>query len=176
MVGPPSKQLESCGSERLKIIPHRQDCNSDQRRKKPIQPQPSPPRTPSVILEPKQEIEDMEIIPKSEDIIYDSLNDNECITIIVTDDCSIPISEAVTEIVTSEIEVKNLADYVSSYTVNDDEMVEDSVISNDALLKPEKALSDCGYESLGSPHSESSDVEISELWNQSFTELFPNLI
>lgn len=93
----------------------------------------------------------------------------DCITIIVSDESTIPISEATCEI----SESTNLKDFVSNYTViDDDEYCYKSP-------KIEKALSDYGYESTGSPHSESCDQdmsEMSELWNQSVTELFPTLM
>lgn len=49
--------------------------------------------------------------------------------------------------------------------------------TNDNLMKVEKAMSDCGYESLDSPQSEiSGKSELSDLWNESFSQLFPALV
>lgn len=114
----------------------------------------------------------------SEEVIYSTLSDSDdCITIIVSDENDVPISEVETEVVTTEPEneSRNLAEFVSSYTVTEDDVIEETC-ENLSPVKSERALSDCGYESFGSPHSECSDVEMSELWNQDVSELFPNLI
>jgi len=43
-------------------------------------------------------------------------------------------------------------------------------------VKVEPPLSDCGYESLDSPQSEISGDELVNIWNESFTHLFPTLM
>lgn len=100
--------------------------------------------------------------------------DENCITIVLTDE-DVQLNEV--EVETTDVEHTNLKDYVTSYTVTDDET---SDLNNSFLncnIKVERAPSDCGYESLGSPHSVNScDYEMSELWNQSVTELFPTLM
>lgn len=160
VVGASSKQLESGRGE--SIVPKIENF-SDQLHAE---------------IEMKHTIE-----PELEEIIYTSVNDSDnCITIVVSNEVDIPISEVETEIVTSSEETEptiNLAEYVSSYKVDADEGIEDTGLTLHDYLKPdeiEAVHSDCGYESLDSPHSESNDVEMSELWNQSFTELFPNLM
>ncbi|GLV34074.1 X box binding protein-1 [Carabus blaptoides fortunei] len=124
--------------------------------------------------------------PETEQIIYTTLTDtagHDCITIIVSDGNDVPIGEVETEIVTTEPEQPNggsgnLAEFVSSYRVSEEDAEEEDVCgeSLSPAVKSERALSDCGYESFGSPHSEYSDVAMSELWNQDVSELFPNLM
>lgn len=167
VVGASSKQLESSRGE--SIVPKIEDCSDQLHTKIDIKPTIEPIPIPAE--------------PETVDIIYTSVNDSEnCITIVVANEVDIPISEVETEVVTSTEETEstlNLADYVSSYKVDADEGIEDTGLTLHDYLKSEEneiALSDCGYESLDSPHSESNDVEMSELWNQSFTELFPNLM
>lgn len=47
----------------------------------------------------------------------------------------------------------------------------------DPAVKPEAPLSDCGYESLDSPQSEiSGSGDLVDLWSESFSQLFPNLL
>lgn len=47
----------------------------------------------------------------------------------------------------------------------------------DSAMKPEAPLSDCGYESLDSPQSEiSGSGDLVDLWSESFSQLFPNLL
>jgi len=43
-------------------------------------------------------------------------------------------------------------------------------------VKVEPPLSDCGYESLDSPQSEISGDELVDIWNESFSHLFPTLM
>lgn len=114
----------------------------------------------------------------AEEVIYTTLSDSDdCITIIVSDENNVPISDVETEVITTEPEQenesRNLAEFVSSYTVTEDDVI---TCENLSPVKSERALSDCGYESFGSPNSESSEVEMSELWNQDVSELFPNLM
>lgn len=91
------------------------------------------------------------------DILASAMNSafspDECITIIVptqddSGDCVI-LGEAVQEVTTSYLMPP----------------------FKDEPLSPQK--SDCGYESFGSPHSDiSSSDAMSDLWNESFTQLF----
>jgi hypothetical protein len=46
----------------------------------------------------------------------------------------------------------------------------------ESSLKVEAPASDCGYESLDSPQSEISGNEPADIWNESFSHLFPALI
>lgn len=85
---------------------------------------------------------------------------DECITIIVptqddSNDCVI-LGEAVQEVTTSYL----------MPPFKDEPLSPRSDIT-------EAVKSDCGYESFGSPHSDiSSSDAMSDLWNESFTQLF----
>lgn len=86
---------------------------------------------------------------------------DECITIIVptqdeSSDCVI-LGEAVQEVTTSSYLMPPFKDEPLSPRSDITEAVK----------------SDCGYESFGSPHSDiSSSDAMSDLWNESFTQLF----
>jgi len=102
------------------------------------------------------------------DILASAFNDafapDDCITIIVPtqdeSDCVI-LEEAVQEVTTTS--------YLMP-TFKDEPLSPRSDIT-DAVK------SDYGYESFGSPHSDISTSEpTSDLWNESFTQLFPNTL
>ncbi|KAF5306163.1 hypothetical protein FQR65_LT07439 [Abscondita terminalis] len=117
------------------------------------------------------------IMPKIEDstptenneILYGTLDEStNCITIIV-DDNSLHLSEAVTEVVTSDGED-------NSFIVLSDESTSNTLQlpshNNDySQNSPSYSASDCGYESLDSPVG----IEESDMWDQSVCELFPML-
>lgn len=67
-------------------------------------------------------------------------------------------------------ETVTIQDFIMSYDANDEEIEDISVKASSAKS------SDCGYESLASPHSVQSEYEIDDIWNQSVTELFPALL
>jgi len=101
------------------------------------------------------------------DILASALSDafapDDCITIIVPtqdkSDCVI-LEEAVQEVTTSLL----------MPTFKDEPLSPRSDVT-DAVR------SDCGYESFGSPHSDISSSEtMSDLWNDSFTQLFPSTL
>lgn len=102
------------------------------------------------------------------DIIANALSNafapDDCITIIVptqveSGDCVI-LSEAVQEVTTSS--------YLKP-------QFKDEPLSPQSDIT-EAMKSESGYESFGSPHSDiSSSDAMSDLWNESFSELFPNL-
>lgn len=101
------------------------------------------------------------------DILASALNNafspDDCITIIVPtqdeSDCVI-LEEAVQEVTTSSYLMPSFKDEPLSPR------------SDISAVK-----SDCGYESFGSPHSDVSSSEaMSDLWNESFTQLFPNTL
>lgn len=103
------------------------------------------------------------------DIIATAFNDaispSDCITIIVptaqddSGDC-VFLGEAVQEVTTSSYLMPPLKDEPLSPRSDITETVK----------------SDCGYESYGSPHSDiSSSDAMSDLWNESFSQLFPIL-
>jgi hypothetical protein len=48
--------------------------------------------------------------------------------------------------------------------------------TTESCLNVEKPVSDCGYESLDSPQSEISGSELANIWNESFSYLFPTLM
>jgi len=89
---------------------------------------------------------------------------DECITIIVpskddNSDCVV-LGEAVQEVTTSSYLTPACKDEPLSP-------------SSDVM---DTVPSDCGYESLDSPHSDVSSTDMmSDLWNESFSQLFPNL-
>lgn len=101
----------------------------------------------------------------SSDILYGTYDDSNGVTIIV-DNNDIPVSEAVTEIVSKD-----------SQSCSDDAIaaVDNSLLSVPTILgnlSPRStSSSDNGYESVGSPQS-LSDLDI---WDQSVSELFPSL-
>lgn len=106
-------------------------------------------------------------VPSQTDILASAFNSafspDDCITIIVPtqdeSDCVI-LEEAVQEVTTS------------SYLVPP---FKDEPLSPRSDISAVK--SDCGYESFGSPHSDVSSSEaMSDLWNESFTQLFPNTL
>ncbi|KAK3910636.1 X-box-binding protein 1 [Frankliniella fusca] len=95
--------------------------------------------------------------------LSDALAPEDCITIIVPtpdeSDCII-LEDAVQEVTTSYL--------MPSFK---DEPLSPKSDITDAVK------SDCGYESFGSPHSDISSSEaMSDLWNDSFTQLFPNTL
>ncbi|PSN47122.1 hypothetical protein C0J52_14493 [Blattella germanica] len=86
------------------------------------------------------------------------------LTILVPSEDSVCLEEAVQEVATS---AESLSPVPSS-----PQMYE----ATDGSFKVETA-SDCGYESLDSPQSEiSSSADLSDLWNESFSQLFPTLV
>lgn len=107
------------------------------------------------------------------DVLYGTLDEStNCITIYVDDD-SLYLSEAVTEVATSE----DTNDIVSTEE-NDLKMqtLEFPALNKENMsgLSPAHSTSDCGYESLGSPHSTIGSE--ADLWDQSVSELFPMLL
>lgn len=94
----------------------------------------------------------------------DAMSPSDCITIIVptqddSGDC-IFLGEAVQEVTTS------------SYLMPP--FKEEPLSPRSDIT--ETVRSDSGYESFGSPHSDISSTDaMSDLWNESFSQLFPNL-
>ncbi|KAF5291177.1 hypothetical protein FQA39_LY14419 [Lamprigera yunnana] len=102
----------------------------------------------------------------SNEILYGTLDHTtNCITIIV-DDNNLHLSEAVTEIVTTEEDTPSLD--IKSET-NTLELPEYKQSNGE---RSPHSFSDCGYESLDSPGMEENEVDI---WDQSVCELFPML-
>lgn len=99
----------------------------------------------------------------------------------IPDDNNFPQSDIIlldvspTNLVEIEVVDSSLAGYISNFTPGADG---DCTTEVEIKLEQNKELdcskSDCGYESLGSPENE--EEIMSELWNQSFSELFPNLV
>uniref|UniRef100_A0A1Y1M674 Uncharacterized protein n=1 Tax=Photinus pyralis TaxID=7054 RepID=A0A1Y1M674_PHOPY len=167
VVGPPSEELESSRCVSVKSEPAIEDeispyllLHHNYSAKQP--PQPAPKKVKNVKklntkTKPKLIMPKIEPVDNS-DILYGTLDEStNCITIIVGDS-SLRLSEAVTEVVT---------------TVNNDLHVhEDSVEMLDVKSQASPYNSDCGYESLDSPHS----MEEPDIWDQSVSELFPTLL
>lgn len=167
MVGTPSKELESSGCDSIKTEP----CLEQE-----ISPylllhhnysakQPPPPPTQKKVKHTKRlntKTKHKLIMPKVEtvdnsDVLYGTLDETtNCITIIV-DDSSLRLSEAVTEVVTTE-----KSDTMEILEVPYKEISEYSPYNS----------SDCGYESLDSPHG----LEEPDVWDKSVSELFPTLL
>lgn len=104
------------------------------------------------------------LVPNNEEVIYGTYDENtNCITIIVNDD-NLRLDEVVTEVASvpdSDVSGQHLT--VPSVT---NPSSPGSNIRSDS--------SDCGYESLDSPHSVMTE-EI-DIWDESVSELFPSLI
>lgn len=106
----------------------------------------------------------------NQEIVYGTFNEDTNCVMIFVDDNGVPISEAVTEIVTGE----------SNESMALDE--NDITVDNTMLTIPTQVLgnvsprsssgSDYGYESLDSPNS----LPEMDIWDQSVSELFPSLI
>lgn len=94
----------------------------------------------------------------------EAMSPSDCITIIVptqddSGDC-VFLGEAVQEVTTSSFLMPPF---------KDEPLSPQSDIT-------ETVRSDSGYESFGSPHSDISSTDaMSDLWNESFSQLFPNL-
>lgn len=92
-----------------------------------------------------------------------------CIAIVVpgSDSGDVPIGEQVTEVCST-----SLRDFLTTYKVEPED------VQDEEQLGSPTHLSDYGYESGCSPRSDehSCDHEMSQLWNQSVTELFPALM
>ena len=93
------------------------------------------------------------IMPKVAEVIYTPLEQTPSNMIIVIDEPDVEISDVVTEVPYAptllNVQPEN---HLSCYSPT--------------------PSSDCGYESLGSPHSFTDD----EIWNNSVSELFPALV
>ena len=114
--------------------------------------------TPTCLISPRKSQPD--IIASA---LHSAFSPDQCITIIVpsADDMSdcVILGEAVQEVSTSC--------YLSP-------SCKDEPLSPRSDLM-ESIPSDYGYESLDSPHSDVSSTDMSDLWNESFSQLFPNL-
>lgn len=127
------------------------------------------------------------------DTVYGTYDEaTNCITIIVNDD--IKIQESVQEISSEGIQnqidepmpltpMHSYTDQLSPYASHDS-MSPSSIHSDDTdssmpINKQDSNLSDTGYESHGSPFEETCSVNetsvLTDLWHESFSELFPSL-
>lgn len=106
------------------------------------------------------------LLPNNEEVLYGTYDENtNCITIIVNDD-SLGLGEAVTEVVTvpkSDV----LGQYLTVPSVANPSSPGSNTRSD---------ASDCGYESLDSPHSVTTSENEVDIWDESVSELFPSLI
>lgn len=99
------------------------------------------------------------------EVVYGTLDEStNCITIIVNDD-SLNLSEAVTEVITTDEEDESNVMQRLEVPSSGDE---------DGLSPAYSSSSDYGYESLDSPHSV-DDIEM-DMWDKSVSELFPMLL
>lgn len=138
----------------------------------------------------KREIEvKQEPITNDMDTVYGTYDEaTNCITIIYPgDDDSVRIGECVQEITSEEPAhlTPNYSykdDFSPSYTLTDS-MSPSSIYSDDSNVavpsyKVETCLSDCGYESHDSPKPDNHvavTTQLTDLWHESFSELFPSL-
>ena len=112
------------------------------------------------------------------------------LTIVVPNEETVCVEEAVQEVVVTSENVmvpahispckEEVTEPVSPYSYRTVDSLSPAPCSphiyetSDKLMKVEKAMSDYGYESSDSPQSENSaNCELSDLWNESFSQLFP---
>lgn len=128
------------------------------------------------------------------DTVYGTYDEaTNCITIIYPgEDDDIKIQESVQEVSTETLANQKdeqmttpvqYADHLSPYTCHDS-MSPSSIHSDDTdtstpASKQDSNFSDIGYESHGSPYDETISVPetstLTDLWHESFSELFPSL-
>lgn len=131
--------------------------------------------------------EEVVTVPETVYGTYDE--STQTVTIIVPHEGGMLVEEAVQEVVTTEDDTDSemLIQDCKDEPVSPCSSNSSDVISSDSsfymqtespvVCHTEAPLSDCGYESLDSPQSEISATEcVSDLWNECFTELFPNLV
>ncbi|KAK4875856.1 hypothetical protein RN001_012278 [Aquatica leii] len=108
---------------------------------------------------------------ENSDILYGTLDEStNCITIIV-DDSSLHLSEAVTEVVTTDSEDNSIIVLTDDSSSNNLQLPSETKDLNQ--YSPSYSASDCGYESLDSPTCiEENEID---MWDQSVCELFPML-
>ncbi|KAK0085574.1 hypothetical protein PV325_004846 [Microctonus aethiopoides] len=141
----------------------------------------------------KREIEvKQEPIVNDMDTVYGTYDEaTNCITIIYPgDDDNVRIEECVQEITSEEsgnlMSNNSYKDHLSpAYTLADSmspssNHSDDSDIATASSYKVETCLSDCGYESHDSPISDrlqstTTTTHLTDLWHESFSELFPSL-
>lgn len=171
MVGKTSEQLEPSGCKMLEasleeetkqkkleedisqylLLHHNYAAKPEPEVKPKLQPRRQ--HTPKTTIYKKPKVKP--IMPKVPEIVYQPYDQTGTNMIIVIDDPE--ISEAVTEVpYKSGLLNVNSENYLNCGSPTPS--------NNDA--------SDCGYESLGSPHSFTDD----EIWNNNVTELFPTLV
>lgn len=179
MVGTSPEQLESSVCERLKpqddplerdisqfLLLHHDYAAKPQDEPTKRTKKPNRINTKSKLKKIRPKIEPKTTIPSpnnSEEVIYGTYDEkNNCITIIVSDD-SLKLDEAVTEVASAPEEV---GQYLS-------------IPGNASPSSPGTNIrsdsSDCGYESLDSPHSFTAEKDV-DMWDESMSELFPSLI
>lgn len=107
-------------------------------------------------------------VVENSEVLYGTLDEaTNCITFVLNDN-NLPISEAITEVETSDLEKMEVIcdDGVRIQTL--------SVPQTEGSISPAYSSSDCGYESLDSPHSIADEASI-DVWDHSMSELFPTL-
>nr|CAD7265104.1 unnamed protein product [Timema shepardi] len=104
---------------------------------------------------------------------------NETITITLPCEGIVCVEDAVQEVVTSE-SCEVFEEAVSPLFRDTHSPIPHSPLLytiDDIAVKKGATFSDCGYESLDSPYSEdSTNCGLTDLWNESFSDLFPSLI
>nr|CAD7399035.1 unnamed protein product [Timema cristinae] len=104
---------------------------------------------------------------------------NETITITLPCKGMVCVEDAVQEVVTSE-SCEMFEEAVSPIFSDTHSPVPHSPLlytTDDIAVKKGATFSDCGYESLDSPYSQdSTNCGLTDLWNESFSNLFPSLI
>lgn len=110
------------------------------------------------------------VLPSSPEVLYGTYDEStNCITIIVNDD-SVPVDEAITEITTTDVEMPDENTCSMSFL---------SIPSDVQVKSPSGSVlsdsSDCGYESIDSPHSLEEEEDMA-VWDERMSELFPSLM
>lgn len=149
----------------------------------------------SVPMSIKSEIEiKQEDMTHDLDTIYGTYDEatNSVMIIYPGDETNVSVQECVQEVVTDSICTNEDSTYLPNYYINHlspcytntDSMSPSSIYSeemetNYTHSKLDSNASDCGYESHGSPNSdirhEKNNVSLTDLWHESFSELFPTL-
>lgn len=129
----------------------------------------------------------MPIEEDSETTLYGTYDEKtNCITIVLPDE-NMPLDEAVEEVQYCPSAVMSLISPIPDTYLDDLSSVghvspAHSTLSSNVSLADAKAvtIAESGYESLGSPASSGSDLEqgmdFDDMWNDSFSELFPSLM
>ncbi|CAD7088922.1 unnamed protein product [Hermetia illucens] len=99
---------------------------------------------------------------------------------IVMPDGDISVEEAVEVVCDTPDEEDVMMDSTSSSAVDAFDPIKEFLCPKEPVVEAKSPLSthsisDCGYESIGSPQSDMGSLQLDDIWSSSFTELFPSL-